>query len=266
MRTIYIDVLITVNIFIDFFLILCTKKSLHISASHLRMILGSLLGGVLSLAALAPRLAFGVNLLADVLGAAAIVFAVFGKCSIKTYIKRVFVFFSYSFSFCGIMLFFCQVFKPPGMAVYNDVIYFNISPVVLIILTLLCYYILKLIKRVSKGAGGGGVCNIEIDVKNKKLCFCAMIDSGCSLKEPFSGDFVIVAEKEAIENYVPESNNTRVIPFGSLGGEGIIKGFKPDKITIDGIRTDNNVYIGICENVIKGDVKALIPRELAPHA
>lgn len=262
MRVIYIDILITVNIFIDFFLILCTKKSLHINASYFRMTLGSVLGGILSLVALAPKLMFAVNLLVDILGAAAIVFAVFGKCSIKTYLQRVLIFFSYSFSFSGIMLLFCSYFKPSGMAVYNDIIYFNISPVLLIILTLLCYYIMKIIKRMTKGTSGGGVCNVEIDVKNKKISFCAKIDSGCNLKEPFSGDYVIVVEKEAIENYVPEDKSTRVIPFGSLGGTGIIKGFKPEKIKINGIMSDNNVYIGICENIIKGDVKALIPGEL----
>lgn len=263
MRVIYVDVLITVNIFIDFFLILCTKRSLHINAPLKRMIFGSLTGGALSLAALAPRLIFPINILVDISGAALIVFVVFGKCRAKTYIKRVAVFFSYSFSFCGITMFFCTVFKPSGAAVYNDVVYFNISPVLLIILTLLCYYILKIINRITKNDIGGGVCNVEINVNNKSISFCARVDSGCSLKEPFSGDYVIVAESEAIENYVPDEKNTRIIPFGSLGGDGIIKGFKPESVKINGICTDNSIYIGICENVIKGDVKALIPAELA---
>jgi stage II sporulation protein GA (sporulation sigma-E factor processing peptidase) len=53
----------------------------------------------------------------------------------------------------------------------------------------------------------------------------------------------------------------RVIPFGSLGGEGIIKGFLPDIVEIDGKPSQQSLYIGICENILKGDVRAIIPFE-----
>ncbi len=263
MKIIYIDVLVTVNIFIDFFLILCTKKSLHLNASYKRIILGSIIGGIQSLIALAPTLIFAVNILADIVGAAVIVFIAFGKCDIKRYIKRVLIYFSFSFSFCGIMMFLYTAFKPKGMAIYNDIVYFNISPIVLIILTLISYYILKIIKRLTKGVNGGGICHVEIKVNNKQISFCAKVDTGCNLKEPFSGDYVIIAEKEVIDNYNPDDKKVRLIPFQSLGGNGIIKGFRPDFIKIDETVADKNIYIGICENILKGDIKALIPAELA---
>lgn len=44
MKSVYIDVLITVNVFIDFILILCTKKALCINTSFKKMLLASLLG------------------------------------------------------------------------------------------------------------------------------------------------------------------------------------------------------------------------------
>ena len=262
MKTLYIDVLITVNIFIDFFLILCTKKCLHIKVSLKRMIIGSVIGGLSSLIALLPSFIFGLNILADIAVAAVIIFVSFGKCNLKNYIKRVAVYFSFSFSFCGIMIFIYTAFKPQGMEIYNDIVYFNISPVVLIILTLACYYILKLIKRLTKGVNGGGTCNVEIYILNKILTFCAKIDTGCNVKEPFSGDYVIIAESELLENFIPEESKTRLIPFESLGGSGILTGFKPEKIKIDGNRIENDVYIGICRDVIKGDIKALVPYEI----
>ena len=49
MKSVYIDVLITVNVFIDFILILCAKKALCINTSFKKMLLASLLGGVQSL-------------------------------------------------------------------------------------------------------------------------------------------------------------------------------------------------------------------------
>ena len=256
MRTVYIDVLITVNIFIDFFIILCTKKFLHLGTSYRRMIIGSLLGGVFSLAALLPELPFGINIIFDIASAAGIVLSVFGKCSLKNYIKRVAVYFFISFSFCGIMIFIYTAFKPKGLEIYNDTVF--------IILTLACYYILKLIKRLTKGVCGGGVCNVEIYLSEKSAVFSAKIDSGCNVKEPFSGDYVIIAEEDILDGCVPDDENTRIIPFGSLGGDGILKGFKPDKIKINGAEI-NNVYIGICKNVIKGDIRALIPYEISKN-
>lgn len=263
MRTIYVDVLIAVNIYIDFFLIVCTKKFLHIRTSFIRMILGSIIGGVLSLVALAGDIFFLINILIDIFGAALIVLVSFGRCKFKNYIKRVCVYFLLAFCFCGIMIAIYSTFHPKSMAIYNDVIYFNISPIVLIILTLVCYYILYIIKRLVKGTNGCGVCNIEICASKKIFTFCAKIDSGCNLKEPFSGDYVIVAEKELLEDLTLDYGKMRVIPFESLGGNGIIKGFKPDEIKIDGHKRDNSIYIGICENVLKGDIKALIPLDIA---
>ena len=54
----------------------------------------------------------------------------------------------------------------------------------------------------------------------------------------------------------------RVIPFDSLGGSGIIYGFCPDKIYIDNKELKEQVYIGICDNVLKSQVKGLIPENL----
>ena len=76
MKSVYIDVLITVNVFIDFILILCTKKALCINTSFKKMLLASLLGGVQSLIALFPPLPFFLNIPIDVLCAAGIVLSV----------------------------------------------------------------------------------------------------------------------------------------------------------------------------------------------
>ena len=49
MNNIYIDVLITVNIFIDYFLLMLTKKIIGSDAKYLRIIIGSVAGGIFSL-------------------------------------------------------------------------------------------------------------------------------------------------------------------------------------------------------------------------
>lgn len=265
MKTVYIDILITVNIFIDFFILVCTKGFLHIKASLKRLILGSVIGGALSLAALLPRIPTGINIILDIAFAALIIFAAFGKTNLKGFIKRTVVYFSISFSFCGIMIFIYTSFKPKGMEIYNNIVYFNISPVVLIILTLACYYILKLIKRLTKGVCGSCICNVELELCENAFTFCAKVDTGCNVKEPFSGNYVIVVEKSLLDELACDKNSFRLIPFESLGGNGILKGIKAGRVVIDKTEIPNDIYIGICENVLKGDVKALVPYEIVKN-
>lgn len=259
--TVYIDVLITVNIFTDFFLLLCVKKFLNIRAKLLRLILGSLLGGALSLTALLPKFPAWLNIIVDVFLAAFIVFAAFGRTGIKNYIKRVAVYFGISFLLCGIMMFIYTTFKPSGLAVYNDVVYFNISPVLLIILTLICYYILRIIRQLTKGELAKRICNVEAEINGKSITFNAVADTGCNVKEPFSSDYVIIAEKSLLNGIEPDRQKTRIIPFESLGGNGLLKGFKPDILKING-KLINNIYIGVCENVLKSEIKAIAPSEI----
>lgn len=129
-------------------------------------------------------------------------------------------------------MFLYNAFKPKGMEVYNDTVYFNISPVLLIILTLVCYYILKLTKILTKGGNGSGVCKVEIKINEQSYFFPAKIDTGCNLVEPFSGNYVIIAEQNIFDDYVPDETKTRIIPFESLGGNGIVKDFLPIRLKL----------------------------------
>ena len=262
MKNVYIDILITINIFIDYFLLLCTKKIIGSNVGYKRIILGSITGGVTSLSALLPVLPSALNLLIDFTFAMLIVFITFGRCEIKAYIKRVLVFFTVSFLFGGIMIFIYLNFKPYGMGIYNDVVYFDISPILLIIMTLICYYILRILKKLTNNVYKTDICNTEVHINGKIFIFTAKIDTGCNLKEPFSGNSVIIAEKSILEGFLPDKNKIRIIPFESMGGSGIIKGFAVDKVIIDGKILAKPIYLGICENILKGDVKALIPYEI----
>ena len=54
MRTVYIDVLVVVNCFIDLLLLLCVSRLLHLRTKPLRLLFASLVGGSFSLTALLP--------------------------------------------------------------------------------------------------------------------------------------------------------------------------------------------------------------------
>ena len=259
MRTVYVDVLIVVNIFIDFMLLYAAAKALQLRVKLLRLVLGGLLGGVFSLAALLPPLPWALNLLTDSICAAALVLTAYGKTDIKSFLRRTAVFFGISFFFCGIMLFICTMFRPKGIEVYNDVVYFNISPVLLILFTLVCYYLLRLYRFLTNKTNGKTVCTVKLTVGGSQAEFRAIVDTGCDVREPFSGAYVIIAERELVPLPTDLFFHKRIIPFSSLGGEGILEGFRTDRLQIDGKELSNRIYIGLCDGVLKGEVKALVP-------
>lgn len=262
MRTVYIDVLITVNLFIDFFLILCVKLLLHLRAGMVRMILGAAAGGLLSLTALLPPLPFLLNLAADAALSAPVVLIAFGRCAWRTFCRRVGVYFLCSFVFCGVMIALYTALRPRGMAIYNNVVYFSISPLLLIMLTLACYGVIKLFSRFAKSDITKRVCNVQVIGDGGSASFAALADTGCQVREPFSGCYVIIAEKELLHGLCLSKQSCRVIPYHTLSGSGMVQGYLPQRVLIDGEEAAQPLYIGVCENILKGNVRAIIPYDI----
>ena len=261
MQTVYVDVLIFLNMFEDFLLLLSVKYILRLKVSRIRLIIGSAAGGLMSLSALLPQDNFALNLAAKITLCGLLSLITFGYPGKKLYIKAASTLVIITFLFNGALICFYLAFRPSGMEIINDTVYFDISPVLLIILTLIIYFILFLYRKLFKNHSGSSlVHDINILYKNNKYnCLCKT-DSGCNLKEPFSGSSVIIIEKDVLKNSNPEP--LRIIPYNSLGGNGIIYGFKPDGVEIDGKTIKEEIYVGFCEGLFKTEVKGLIPTNI----
>lgn len=262
MQTVYVDVLFFINLFEDFLLILCTKRALRLNVRYRRMILGSAVGAVLSLSALLPTIPFPLNLLYKLAVCALTALAAFGFRSRGYYLRSFGTLGLVTFLFGGAMSGIYLAFKPSGMAILNDNVYFDISPALLIILTVIIYFILWIYRKLfANSSPSGQLHEVIILSKNNNFTVLCKEDSGLNVKEPFSGASVIIVERSAAD-VEPPSEGIRVIPFDSLGGSGIIYGFRADEVKIDGRKSDEEVYIGLCENVLKGEAKGLVPSNL----
>ena len=262
MRTVYVDVLVAVNLLIDCMLLMSVGRLLHLQTKPWRIILGGTAGGICSLTALLPTLPSVLTVALDFVFAALMVLITFGRASPKRFLSRTAALFAASFSFCGIMLFVCTLFKPKGVAVINDVVYFNISPILLILLSLLCYYALKLLGRLTHKSASKRVCTVQVRLGNDTAEFRALVDSGCHVTEPFSGSAVIIAEKSLLRGIPLLNFQMRIIPFKSLGGSGMLEGVPPQEVSIDGKALGERVYLGLCDGVLRGDFKAIVPSEI----
>ena len=267
-QVIYIDVLICVNLVINYFLILATSKFLYLRLKRLRLILGEVLGAVYSLYILLPDYPVFVSLITRLFMAATIMGTVFGFKNLKILAKSVAYFFVVSFLFSGIMFGMWYVFRPKGMAINNGVVYFNISPLLLIASSLVAYTVIEITNRIlEKKENKNLVCSVLVKVGERQVNFAAKVDTCNSLREPFSNLPVIVASEEVLKPILPqdfwpfikenemqnfEDFKIRFIPFQTVSGEGLLPAFKPDVVKIKN-DFEKEAYIAVCSKEVLPD-------------
>ena len=234
-QTVYIDVLVGVNLFVNYFLLLCVSKFLGLAPKRRRLVAAALLGAAYSLSILLPEFGVAVPLLLKLLMSLSIVLAAFGYRGLRQLIRETAAFYIVSFAFAGLMLVLWYLLAPQGLLIRNSVVYFDISPLVLIVLTVVCYVAVTLLHRIT-----GRQMPRELDCRSVsecggRTCSCtARVDTGNLLREPFSGDPVAVVWESALAGLVPpkDSLNFRLIPFDAVSGGGVLEAFRPDRLTV----------------------------------
>ncbi|MBQ2605020.1 MAG: sigma-E processing peptidase SpoIIGA [Clostridia bacterium] len=280
MQTIYIDILICVNLVINYLLLSATSFYTHTQLSVKRIIIGSAVGAVCSLCILLPVLPVAADMLLKILVSIMTVYSAFGYKKKKAFIKIYAVFILSTFIFGGIVAALWFLFSPQNLFIKNSIVYIELSPVLLIIYSVLCYIIFKGIYYLTGNYDtADSYCILTVFNSGNALRVNAKIDTGNSLKEPFSQAPVIVIGRNTAQSITPveiteyetvttlkfrESiNNIRFIPFTTVGGRGIMPCFKAEKICINDDPCNKSVYIALCrDDYIQGDFQAIIPCEI----
>lgn len=261
MTVIYVDVLLVVNFFITFLLLLVTQKIAKENSKLIRLVFASFAGSAYSLVILFDELQFAVSLLGKLCAAFVIVLIAFRQTSFKCFIKNTAIFFFVNFVFVGIMVGLWMIFKPSGIVINNSTVYFDVSATALLVSAFLAYVISAVIIRIyNNKSAKKDLYSITVYKNGKKYSFFAFADSGNKLREPFSDSPVIVADADLFSDV--ECN--RVIPVSTVSSEGMLTAFKPDKVVISTSRGEgvlNRVYIALSKNVKKGEYRGIINPE-----
>lgn len=272
-QVVYADILIVVNTYVNYALLrvsalICRKK-----VSSFRLALASLFGSAYSFIIFAPSISEFVIAFSRIAFAAVIVLVAFKINGKKDFFRLFGCFFLVSFVFAGMMFALQMLFSPGAMLYNNSVVYFNIDALTLAVFTALCYLILKIITRfISFKAPRNTVYEIEFEICSVIFKESAFLDTGNSLKEPFSSFPVIVCFDKIKSINKPETTlsdlaNTseigiRIVPCTSLGGYTALKALRPERLHIKGIETDfttDEVYIALSQTPIHGgDYSALL--------
>lgn len=283
-QIIYVDILICVNLFINYFILIAVTKFLFLKIHKWRLFLGALLGAAYSLYILIPEPIWIISLLIKLLMSVTIILVAFGFHKILELFKIVLCFFGINFGFSGVMFALWCTLKPMGLIVKNGVVYFSLSPILLISSTVVSYLIIEFINKiVGKQQERELFYEIFVEIFSHTLKLKAKLDTGNTLKEPFSGIPVIVVKKEKIKHIIPENfleimntfeienysnslnllKTIRLIPFKTIHGSGVLPAFKTDKIIINKQNLTKEGYLAVCsKDILEKNYDALIGIEL----
>ncbi len=243
--TVYADVFVIVNLYIDFFLLWCVRRFLGLRAKSWRLVAGSLLGALCALVSLAP-LPAGVLLLAG--GAAALAAAAGAFCPLpwQQLLRAWLGLWVFSFLLAGFFLFLIRFFAPGNIAVFGSAVYLDLSLPLLFLFTCGAYGAFWLFQRLfPRDSAGARLCTLCVENRGRRVEVTAKADTGNALREPFSGLPVVVCEADALGGAAPPgawgfltegaappaAGQLRLVPFESLGGGGVLPAFRPDRVT-----------------------------------
>ncbi len=256
---VYVDVLIFINIIINYCILSLTQKFLCYKTNQIRLILAAFVGAISSLVVFLPIFSTLISYIIKFIVSALICIIAFKHNNLSMYMRSMLSTFVFSVIFCGIMILIYQSAKPENMAIINDTVYFDIDPLILILISLLIYLLIMLIQRIFSQNVSNTLVNLSIHIGTNVYNCIGKIDTGCSVLEPFTGAPVIIIEKSILDNL---NTTTRIIPYKVLGHDGILNAVKADKVLIDKKEIEKIIYIGIFDGKIDNQIKAIINSEI----
>ena len=273
---VYADVLLIVNLFVNYALLLCSSMIMKKHTQRLRILLGAAIGAFYGFVVFLPELPslaeFALRFAATVL----IVLGAFGYKNLPSFLRSFFTFFAVSFAFGGIMLVLWVTVAPIGMIYNNGAVYFDIDLAVLAVSTVVSFGVVSLIAHfTARRAPKDSIALVKISYKGKEVKLTALVDTGNSLCETFSGYPVVLGEAESLEKIMPDavrafidgddvssSPEMRLVMHKTVSGTGVLPVFRPDYIEVKSVSHSiktSEVYVAVTKNTLaRGEYEMIL--------
>lgn len=272
MPVVYIDVLFLLNLWIDFLLLSLTARICRIPTRRIRLVLGAVTGAALCVLLFLPPLSVWLSILIRLCGTVLLTVISFRLFSVRMFFKVFTVFSVVSAVFAGMATALWYTVAPAGFMVVGGVVYYDAPASLLIVFTAISYAVIVLYERLRRRtAPQNRVYTLEIQENGRQLVCSLLYDSGCTLKEPFSGRPALVIDRHAVDTLLPRNwledtatvgaYGVRFIPFETVGGEGALPAFCPQKMYITdkkGSRWDvSGSFLAVSDALGHGEYTAL---------
>lgn len=269
--TVYIDIIFLENICMNYIILLATGVIIKSEIKHLKILLGSILGSMYAVIYYITKFEIYSSIALKILLSIAMVYIAYKPKCVKQEIKYLVIFYLASFAFGGCAFALLYFIKPQNILIKNGVFVGTYPLKIAILGGIIGFVIVVIAFKIIKGKRNKRnlICKINIRFENNSKTFRSLIDTGNLLKEPITGNLVIVAETDELKEIVPDEilsktqnimyENTnidekyiskiRLIPFSSLGmPNGMLVGIKADEVKAywdDEEYVRNDVIIGI---------------------
>lgn len=253
MRVIYIDSLFLLNMAVDYFLLLLTATVTGVYQKRLRLLAGAVTGGVLAVLGIFLPDKNGWLLLFRGFSCCLVILAAFGRRKTGSWVQLCGVFLLLTTLLAGILF-----ALSPGM-IQNGAPYAEISVPLMILAFCVIYLLSGAVLGKGRAAVGRHVQEVSVVVGQHRTTFRALADSGNLLRDPISGQRVIVVSSgvlaelfdgagrvllENTEAYPPEELLPRlrrccktafwILPVHTAVQESMMLVFRPEELYIDG--------------------------------
>ena len=241
MKCIYADVLVITNIYFTYFFIKILSLVFHIKTKPKRVAFASVAGGVSALLILLPINDGIITLLKLAVVIFIILICGFSKDKYDI-IKYSLTFILVNIVFTGLCFLIWKLSGGKMIYVKNFTVYFDISLITLIIITILVYFIMTiadyfLINRRNMS----GIYTVSFKLFDINYSLKGVVDTGNKLYDYFSGRAVVICKSNELFDLYSEfqgkkaNSGFRLIPFSTVSGDGLIpiKTMQDIKITDD---------------------------------
>ena len=255
--TIYVDIILLENLCMNYIILFSTAYILKLKIRHLRLFLSSLIGAVYAVLAYMNIITIYTNIVAKIILSICMIYVAYNPKHIKWMFKELIVFYLISFALGGCAFALLYIVKPQDIFMVNGV-YIGTYPLKIALLGgitgfIVTYIAFKVVKsRVNKNEI---IYKAFVKFDEKLLQINVLLDTGNMLKDPISGEAVMLVEKQKLYELIPKDildnveevlggefegeynikyrTKIRIIPFTSVGKQnGMMLGIKVDEVRI----------------------------------
>ena len=227
---------------VDYFILLLSAAINKAQYKNFRLLLGALLGGISSLYIFLPQQSIIIELLYRILTALLITFISFGFKKLKIFVRNAFSFLLATIVYGGAVFAIWLIFKPNSILINNTYVYYDISAVLLIIISVVIYLVITITKSILKReAVAAERCDIVFLCENRRASVKGILDTGNSVTD-IMGDAAVFFVSDQIfiklfgNNFEiskrENKNRYRIIPCATVNEKGILEGLRCDAATV----------------------------------
>lgn len=255
--TIYVDIVLFENLCMNYIILFGTAYIIKIKVRHIRIFFASMIGAVYAVLAYSGIFPIYANLITKIVLSICMAYIAFNPKKLKGLIKELIVFYLVSFALGGCAFALLYIVRPQDIFIKNGVL-IGTYPLKIALLGgitgfVITYVAFKVVKsRITKNEI---IYKAIVKIEKQELEINVLLDTGNMLKDPISGDAVILIEKIKLYKIVPKElldnmnkflggeyenaenfeykKRIRFIPFTSVGKQnGMLLGIKADFVKI----------------------------------